>query len=289
MARSIGPSLTIVLPTYNRANHLDKALESLSRCKGFDEIILIDDGSTDDTANVVRKWMGRCNIRYLKHERRMGTSHSFNEGIDASNCDLVFFSADDLVFPGTDLFTRLREHFKREDIGIVGCRVIERKGACVTTQFRVKKDDGTSILLTNLKKMQNGFTGFIDTNMTYVTGAMGVRRSICSNVKFSLDYQGNCNYEELDFQKRVHKLGYKIFYDGSLIIEHMPALSGGYRRFTEKEYLYWHYRNRMIYLLRHSKWRLLFFPALHILRNELFHKYPKTFLRACFHGFIIGI
>ncbi len=143
--------------------------------------------------------------------------------------------------------------------------------------------------LTNVKKLQGSISEFVDVKRAHVTGAMAVRRILCNRVKFSLDYRGNCNYEEQDFQKRVHNLGCMVFYDGSLIIEHKGATSGGHQQMTEQEYAYWHFRNRMIYLWRHSKWRLLFFPLLHILRNEFFHLYPKTFLIAYLHGFKAGI
>jgi len=118
---------------------------------------------------------------------------------------------------------------------------------------------------------------------------MAVRRSIFDKVQFSLDYGGNCNYEEQDFQRKVHDLGYRIYYNSSLIVEHTPAEFSGHRRFTENQYLYWHFRNRMLYLLRHSRWRLLFFPLFHVLKNQFFRRYPRTFLRACLDGFIAGI
>ncbi|MFQ6086279.1 MAG: glycosyltransferase family 2 protein [Candidatus Bathyarchaeia archaeon] len=278
-------SLSVVIPTYNRADYLERALESLSRCRGVDEILVVNDGSTDETGEVLEKWRPRFNMMIVEHEERLGTPRSFNEAI-RSNCDIVFFTADDHVYPDTDLFVEMRRHFSREEVGIVGCRMVKDG----KSSFRLPgKDSGIPKLLTNLRKVLDDRSRYIDVNHEYVVGAMAVRRGILDSVKFSTEYGGNCNYEEQDFQKRVHDLGYEIFYDSSLIIRHTPAKSGGHRRFKEKGYLYWHFRNRMIYLTRHSRWRLLFYPVLHILRNWFFRRYPKTFLRACLDGFKLGI
>ena len=275
-----------ILPTFNRAKCLDRALRNLSKCRGIDEVIVVNDGSTDDTKKVVEKWRPHISLKYLEHQKTLGTPRSFNEAVEQTDCDVVFFTADDHFSYSSDFFLRMKRHFKNEEVGIVGCRVVT-KGR--RRAFRKRKDSGVSSFLTNLKKKTGSRFGFIDVNTSYVTGAMAVRRSIFDKVKFSLDYKGNCNYEEQDFQKRVHDLGYKIYYDSSLVIEHTPAESGSHRRLTERHYLYWHFRNRMIYLVRLSRWRLLFFPLLHVLNNEFFRRYPKTFLRACLDGFIAGI
>lgn len=276
--------IAVILPTFNRAKCLDKALRSLFRCRGIDEVLVVNDGSTDDTKKVVERW--RPHLKYIEHEKRRGTPCSFNEAVEQTNCNVVFFTADDHFFYSSNFFPRMKSHFVNEEVGIVGCRVVTKGRRRV---FRRMKDSGVSLFLTNLRKKTGSRSGFIDVNTSYVTGAMAVRRSIFDKIGFSLDYRGNCNYEEQDFQRKVHGLGYKIYYDSSLIIEHAPAESGGHRRFTEKRYLYWHFRNRTLFLLRHSRWRLLFFPLLHILRSQFFRRYPRAFLHACLDGFIAGI
>lgn len=285
--------LAVILPTHNRASYLDKALENLSKCSGFEEIIVVNDSSTDDTEIVVKKWSPHFKMKYLVNAKRLGTPCSFNKAVAHSSSDLVFFTADDLVFPDNNFFVRVKRRFNREEIGIVGCKVVGNPKPIPREpsirRFRAWKDSKIPAFLTNLKKLEGSTSGFVNVKRAYVTGAMAVRRSLCNRVKFNLDYEGNCNYEEQDFQKKVHDLGYMIFYDSSLIIEHKEAASGGHRQLAEREYAYWHFRNRTIYLLKHSKWRLLFFPLLHILRNKFFRLYPKTFLTACLHGFKVGI
>ncbi len=276
--------IAAILPTFNRDKYLDKALRTLFGCRGVDEVIVVNDGSTDDTKKLVEKW--KPHLKYIEHEKSRGTPYSFNEAVEHTNCTVVFFTADDHFSYSSDFFLKMKSHFVNKKVGVVGCRVVTKGKRSV---FRKKKDSGVSLFLTNLKKKTERRSGFVDVHRSYVPGAMAVRRSIFDKTGFSLDYRGNCNYEEQDFQRKVHDLGYEIYYDSSLVIEHTPAESGGHRRFTEKKYLYWHFRNRTMFLLRHSRWRLLFFPLLHIFKNQFFRQYPRTFLRACLDGFITGI
>jgi glycosyltransferase involved in cell wall biosynthesis len=91
-------SVSIVLPTYNRAHLLPLALESI-RAQTFHswELILVDNGSTDDTARVVAKMA--ADLRQTVHYVRLRENHSpalaFNRGIDEARASYVAFLCDD--------------------------------------------------------------------------------------------------------------------------------------------------------------------------------------------------
>ena len=59
-------TLTIFTPTYNRAHTLERTYQSLCRqtCKDF-EWLIIDDGSTDNTAEIVKKWINKADFRII--------------------------------------------------------------------------------------------------------------------------------------------------------------------------------------------------------------------------------
>ena len=68
------PLITVFTPTYNRAYTINKCYESLKRqtCKDF-EWLIIDDGSTDNTRDIVYKWINEnndFNIRYIYQENK---------------------------------------------------------------------------------------------------------------------------------------------------------------------------------------------------------------------------
>lgn len=92
------PLISVIIPTYNYAAFLARAIKSVL-CQGYPnfEIIIIDDGSTDNTAEVVIK---DDRIHYFYQENR-GLAAARNAGIDRSKGSyLVFLDADDWLEPG---------------------------------------------------------------------------------------------------------------------------------------------------------------------------------------------
>ena len=95
------PLLSVVIPTRNRAQLVCEAIESaLSQRHGQVEVIVVDDGSTDNTADVIAERF-RSHVQVLRHEERRGAGASRNTGIRAARGHLVaFLDDDDLWLPG---------------------------------------------------------------------------------------------------------------------------------------------------------------------------------------------
>lgn len=93
------PSVSIIIPTYNRPHLLPRAVES-ARAAGTDvEIIVVDDASTDETASVCRQLVG---ISYIRLDHNQGVAGARNVGILASSADFIaFLDDDDLRLPGS--------------------------------------------------------------------------------------------------------------------------------------------------------------------------------------------
>jgi glycosyltransferase involved in cell wall biosynthesis len=95
----MAPLVSVVIPTYNRAHLIAQALESVYAQTFKDyEVILIDDGSTDGTEELIRKnYHGR--LRYVKQENK-GISGARNHGIAlASGKYIAFLDSDDRWLP----------------------------------------------------------------------------------------------------------------------------------------------------------------------------------------------
>lgn len=94
-------SCTAVLCNFNHSAFLPAALESLAaQSRPLDEIILIDDGSTDSSAEILSSWAaGKSNVRLVLHPSNQGFLTCLNQGLNLTTSDLVFFpAADDFYF-----------------------------------------------------------------------------------------------------------------------------------------------------------------------------------------------
>ena len=89
------PTVSVVVPTYNRADHLERTIESvLDQRFGDFELVVVNDGSTDETAAVIDRF-DDPRIRALSHETNRGGSAARNTGIAASRGEYVAFLDDD--------------------------------------------------------------------------------------------------------------------------------------------------------------------------------------------------
>lgn len=93
------PRVSVIIPTYDRPHLLSGAVES-ARAAGQDvEIIVVDDASVDNTAEVCR---GLKDIRYVRLDRRQGVAGARNVGVLASTSEFIsFLDDDDLRLPGS--------------------------------------------------------------------------------------------------------------------------------------------------------------------------------------------
>jgi glycosyltransferase involved in cell wall biosynthesis len=93
-----GPLVTAIIATYNRANLVGNAIESiLKQTYGNIEVIVVDDGSTDDTQDVVRQFGERVRVIY---QNNAGPGAARNRGIAMANGDIIaFLDSDDLWLP----------------------------------------------------------------------------------------------------------------------------------------------------------------------------------------------
>ncbi|MHC4784098.1 MAG: glycosyltransferase family 2 protein [Planctomycetota bacterium] len=102
--------ISVVIPAYNAEKHIARAIESvLAQTRPADEVIVIDDGSSDGTGDVVRSFGDK--VIFIQQENA-GASVARNAGIEAATSDwIAFLDADDEWLPNK---LQLQvEHFKR--------------------------------------------------------------------------------------------------------------------------------------------------------------------------------
>jgi glycosyltransferase involved in cell wall biosynthesis len=127
---SAGPKYSIVIPTYNESGRIPKTLESVVGCiraRGWDaEVIVVNDGSTDATAEVVRAFAQTApEVRLMENPGNRGKGYSVRAGMLAAQGKVVLFTDADLSAPIEEaerLFAAITEG---ADIAI-GSRWLER-------------------------------------------------------------------------------------------------------------------------------------------------------------------
>lgn len=94
------PRVSVIIPTYNRADYLREALASvLDQSLQPWEIIVVDDGSTDDTPELARSFPP--NVVYIRQPQNMGVSAARNAGLSAARGEVIaWLDSDDLWEPG---------------------------------------------------------------------------------------------------------------------------------------------------------------------------------------------
>lgn len=118
--------ISIVIPTYNRADILKECLEHLARqtCAREEfEVIVVNDGGSDSTAQVVSEFIehGPITVRYFEKENQ-GQGIARNFGVQQAKGEIVAFIGDDILVDETFVSEHLRTHaaHPEEEAGVLG-------------------------------------------------------------------------------------------------------------------------------------------------------------------------
>ena len=97
------PFFSIIIPTYNREEYISTAIQSIKN-QSFKnwELIIIDDGSTDNTQGIVQEYLSDSRVRYF-YQKNQERSASRNNGIKHSNGNWICFLDSDDYYHETHL------------------------------------------------------------------------------------------------------------------------------------------------------------------------------------------
>jgi glycosyltransferase involved in cell wall biosynthesis len=98
------PQLSIVIPAYNESARIENALERVLSCiaeRNWDaEVLVVDDGSKDDTAAIVQRWMAvHPRLHLIQNPGNKGKGYSVRNGLLQAAGDIVMFTDADLSAP----------------------------------------------------------------------------------------------------------------------------------------------------------------------------------------------
>jgi glycosyltransferase involved in cell wall biosynthesis len=116
--------VSVIVPTYNRSAKLAETIESIKRNdfpKSEFEIIIVNDNSSDDTEEIVKRLVRGCkNIKYLRNAKNLGPAGARNRGIKISRGEFVFFTDDDCIVPKNWIKTYASFFEKHKNVAGIG-------------------------------------------------------------------------------------------------------------------------------------------------------------------------
>ena len=143
--------LSIIIPVYNEEKTILKILDSIAKTKFEDnnyEIIIIDDGSTDQTLKLLNDNKNKYSI-LIKSHQNMGKGHAVIKGLEAANGKYVVFQDADLEYDPEE-FVNILKIYKKFNADIVyGSRVLNYKNRYYAT------NSFTSILLSHKLRLKS--------------------------------------------------------------------------------------------------------------------------------------
>lgn len=94
--------LTVIIPTYNELDTIQEILNRVQSMELADEIVVVDDGSTDGTREILERLDGTAKIKVIFHEKNIGKGGAVDSGIKNSIGDVILIQDADLEYDPRD-------------------------------------------------------------------------------------------------------------------------------------------------------------------------------------------
>lgn len=201
------PFISIIVPAYNAREHLDRCLDALLASSYTSrEIIVVDDGSTDDTAEMARA----KGVPVLERTRQAGPGAARNEGaLQAKGEILLFVDADVLVTEGT--------------VALVAKRFTENPA--VDALFGSYDDNPSERnFLSQYKNLSHHYvhqqSG--EDAVTFWAGCGAIRKGVFEKATgFDQARYTRPSIEDIELGYRMKEMGYRILLDKTLQVKHL--------------------------------------------------------------------
>ena len=252
--------LSIIIVSFNARQDLVRCLESLHNPAPTTphEIIVVDNASSDDSAQAARRW---TNLRVIEAGRNLGFARGTNLGIRASRGDLLLLlNSDTIVPPGA--VDHLVDEMERDDrVAVVGPRLVDREGRVELSFGRMIgpfNELRQKVLVGGHEKRIGVIAGIVDRVTSrpcfpdWVSGACLLVRRHDADAVGLLDERYFMYAEDVDFCAAIRARGRRVRFTPAATVTHLrgrsrasarTATDAAYRRsqvaFYEKHHPRW--------------------------------------------------
>lgn len=234
--KDTGPKISVVVCSYNRGEKIRNCLDALinqSLPENQYEIVVVNDGSTDETGNILKEYK---NIKVVTNNPNQGLAQSRNNGARASRADIIAFTDDDCIADKDWLGNILLTYKDPSIMGVGGKIVPYRTNKWLLKYYEANNplahltfsfDESSGIVYTLRQYIKRSFSlkelsEKANTQLFMIVGAnMSMRRSIFEAVG-GFDPNIKFGGEEEDFWKRLRKIdpNIKLLYNPKAVIGH---------------------------------------------------------------------
>lgn len=239
-------NISIIIPNYNGAELLRKNLPKvLAAVRNYTdmkavEIIVVDDGSTDESIEVINGLQNQ-NLKLIRHNKNFGFSTTVNDGVRKATGEILVLLNTDVI-PEENFLKKIVAHFKNENVFAVGFmdKSIENDTVVLRGRGIGKWDRG---LLMHQKGDVN------KTNTLWVNGGSGAFRSdIWNKLKGFNSLYNPFYWEDIDLSYRALKQGYNLVFDKEIIVTHEHESGSIKSNYSSFEYRKIAHRNALIFV-----------------------------------------
>ena len=190
--------ISIIIPIYNVGQYLHKCLDSiLSQTYNDFEVILVDDGSNDDSGVICDEYAQRDSRIKVTHKENGGVSSARNVGLELSSGEyIVFFDGDDYI--SDNLFESIISHLNVKDFDVLFWRYnsVRENGTVVEN---LKTLEANSIEMTGIEVLKEIL---LNGTLRIWIGSIAYKKSFLK--KYQFEYSpGCCNGEDQEFTYKV--------------------------------------------------------------------------------------
>lgn len=201
---------SVLIGTYNRAEYLQQTLESLCRqdtpAQEF-EVIVVDDGSADNTHGIVAAFEGRLHLRYA-YQHNSGLASARNHALFLATGDIVFFLDDDDIASPEFLSEHVRTHreYAGANVGVLGFTALSAELASDPVMHYVTEVGHFLFCYSHLK-------GGEQLDFSYFWGGRSSckRRFLLEHGVFNPVFRFGC--EDIELAYRLSKHGFRVVYN----------------------------------------------------------------------------
>jgi glycosyltransferase involved in cell wall biosynthesis len=241
--------ISLVLPTYNRAGALRANLARSLAIEEVTEVVVVDDGSTDDTTDVCAGFLDD-RLRVIHHPHNRGVAAARNTGIEAAGGEWVLFGEDDCRFP-LDYAAVLRREGQHHGADIVSAPLVHLAGsdadAAAFAARAPRRADPPRMDESGVFPARAVETPFLPARAL-------VRREVFERVRFYDGFPVNGYREETDFFVQAARAGFRCLLTGETYCYQLETWDGGQHHSSPLRYELWALRNNWRFLRRHGAW-----------------------------------